>query len=101
MVKKKKTKKQKTGGEILIHLNINQKQLWDYGIKCKWHQNILLKNRNCPQIGTCSQQNIDSRCLIALTILLSLEGYVRGDYVLQVNILMIFNSFSFTSVILL
>ena len=35
MVKKKKTKKQKTGGEILIHLNINQKQLWDYGIKCK------------------------------------------------------------------
>ena len=33
--KKKKTKKQKTGGEILIHLNINQKQLWDYGIKCK------------------------------------------------------------------
>ena len=81
-VKEVNGKKKKTGGEILIHLNINQKQLWDYGIKCKWHQNILLKNRNCPQIGTCSQQNIDSRCLIALTILLSLEGCVRGDYVL-------------------
>ena len=54
-------KKKQTGGEILIHFNINQKQLWDYdyGIKCKCHKNIFLKNKNCPQIGTGSQQNID------------------------------------------
>ena len=61
--KKKKTVNPptKTGGEILIHFNINQKQLWDYdyGIKCKCHQNVFLKNRNCPQIGTGSEQNVD------------------------------------------
>ena len=42
MVKKKKTKT-KTGGEILIPLNIKQKQLWDYGYGIKCDITILKK----------------------------------------------------------